>query len=110
MNPFFSPTVWKQPWPNLEVVSIYLKLTFSRVCCLVRISKDLHRVSTLFLVPTKQSLSITKSLVTLPEWIKPPKGLMLLGVISRGIVLDYFAILDEVALANLIDLLVDLVQ
>ena len=27
-----------------------------------------------------------------------------------GIVLDYFAILDEVALANLIDLLVDLVQ
>ena len=35
---------------------------------------------------------------------------MLLGVISRGIVLDYFAILDDVALANLIDLLVDLVQ
>lgn len=77
---------------------------------MVRISKDLHRLSTLFLVPTKQSLSITKSLVTLPQWIQPPKGLMLLGVISRGIVLDYFAILDEVALANLIDLLVDLVQ
>lgn len=108
MNTFFSSTIWKQPWPNFEVVSTNLKLILSRVCCSVCISKDLHGVCILFLVPTKQSLSITKSLVTLPQWMKPPKGLMLLGITSRGIVLDHFAIPHEVALASLVDLLVDL--
>lgn len=40
MNAFFSSTVWKRPWPNLEVVSINLRSIFSRARRLVCTSKD----------------------------------------------------------------------
>ena len=38
--------------------------------------QDLLRVSTCYLAPTTQPLSMTKSSVTLPWWTKPPRGLM----------------------------------
>lgn len=40
MNAFFSSTVWKRPWPNLEVVSINFRSIFSRARRLVCTSKD----------------------------------------------------------------------
>lgn len=40
MNAFFSSTVWKRPWPNLEVVSMNFKSIFSRARRLVCTSKD----------------------------------------------------------------------
>ena len=40
MNAFFSSTVWKRPWPNLEVVSINFRSIFSNARRLVCTSRD----------------------------------------------------------------------
>ena len=50
----FSAWVWNLPWPNLEVVSMNLRLIFSRALFLVWVSRDLRRVSSLFLGPMQQ--------------------------------------------------------
>lgn len=40
MNAFFSSTVWKRPWPNLEVVSMNLRSIFSSARRLVCTRRD----------------------------------------------------------------------
>ena len=50
----FSAWVWNLPWPNLEVVSMNLRLIFSSALFLVWVNRDLRRVRTLFLGPMVQ--------------------------------------------------------
>ena len=50
----FSAWVWNLPWPNLEVVSMNLRLIFSRALFLVWVRRDFLRVRVLFLGPMQQ--------------------------------------------------------
>ena len=85
-----------------------MRSIFSRARHLVCTSKDLSRVSTHFLVPTMQPLSMTVigHLTAVDKATQRVDARVRQIVISRGIVLDQFAVLDEVALTNLVDLLV----
>merc|ERR1719228_964276 len=76
MNAALSCGVWKRPWPNLELVSMNFRDTFSMYLFLVWVRRDFLRVSTLFLCPMQAPLSMMKSCFTSPEWGNPPMGLM----------------------------------
>lgn len=52
MKTFFSSTVWKRPWPNLEVVSINLRSIFSwarRLVCTSRDWREREQESSLYI-------------------------------------------------------------
>ncbi|CAG5897259.1 unnamed protein product [Menidia menidia] len=100
MKAFFSSTVWKRPWPNLEVVSMNLRSIFSSAR---RLSQDpllgphhaaLHHHKVVGHISVVDEAAL---------WFQTQQV-----VLGGGVVLHQLAVLGVVALADLVDLLVDL--
>merc|ERR1719397_1541811 len=58
--------VWNLPWPNLELVSMNLRLIFSRALFLVWVRRDFLKVRVRFLGPMQHPLIMMKSCLTSP--------------------------------------------
>ena len=63
MKAALSWGVWNLPWPNLELVSMNLRLIFSRALFLVWVRRDFLRVRVLFLGPMQQPFEVQVSKV-----------------------------------------------
>merc|ERR1712203_796920 len=77
--------VWNLPWPNLEEVSMNLRLIFSNAFLLVWTRRDFLRVRTRFLGPMQHPLMLLSArsysvlalfLINLPSFILNPSPIL----------------------------------
>lgn len=103
---FLLLQVWNRPLLNLEVVLTNLRSVFSRAYYLVCTRKDLEKVSYCFLVPTTQLSAWQRDCSLHHSAQSHPGGYALVKqiIVNGNIVFDCFSILDERALASLVDL------
>lgn len=83
----FSAFVCQGLWPNLDEVSMNLRLSeaFSRSRRLVATFMDFRRVRGRLTVPTHDPLMRRKSLLTTPYRTKPPRGVIFLCEMSNSV-------------------------